>query len=129
MVESGRRRRVSSRLMWLFGTTGTVYPMLTVLMPAGAAGIPWMGLVFLVFVVEFFALLICEESALWNGAIAFCFWLPMVALHLISPGMDSIEKGTVVYGAVDLLAVAVFHAFLQSGMRFLFNWKRPSVAI
>jgi len=109
------------RLLWISRTTIPIYLMLTLFMPPGFAGNLWMVLVMFVFLWQFIALLISESSCTWNGIIAFVFWMPMVGLHLMYPGTETVKNGEVHEGVLWILTVAVVHASIQLGIRALLN--------
>lgn len=115
-------------LWWLLGTTIPIYAMITVLMPDGFAGVPWMGLVMIVFLCLFLALLGFENSAQWNGIIAFVFWLPMLLIHSMNPGYETLALGEVHRGIMAILLIAACHSILQFGLRSLINRIYPEEA-
>lgn len=109
------------RIQLITGTIVPVYTMLTVLMPGGFAGVYWMMLVVVVFIVLFVLVLTFEKSPVWNGLIAFIFWMPMVAIHLYRPGTAAIEEGTVYVGVIEILRIGLVHAVIQSLLRLGVN--------
>ncbi|QDT94808.1 hypothetical protein [Gimesia aquarii] len=114
-----------SHLLWVLGTTAPIYTMITVLMPKGIAGVPWIGLVAVIFLLMFLALLGFERSPIWNGLIAFIFWLPMIVLHLLNPGTVAISRGEVHKGVIEILAIGLIHALIQFTARFIMNKRHP----
>jgi hypothetical protein len=117
-------RHLIKRLAGLAATTIPIYAMLTVFMPPGFAGVPWMLLILGVFAALFVALLFFEESPVWNGLIAFCFWLPMIFIHLAEPGIDTIANGTVFVGVLEILGIAEVHGFSQYALRRALNCSK-----
>ena len=109
------------RFLYVLGTIIPVYLMLTVFMPPGFGGVPWMYFVFLAFFILFFALGFCEKSWFWNGIIAFIFWLPMIVLHLFYLGTENIQNGTVYIGLLGILGIALAHSIIQMGFRGFIN--------
>ena len=112
-------------LLWMLGTTVPIYLMITVFMPEGFAGVPWMLLVTFIFFCLFLSLLGCEQSPLWNGLIAFLFWLPMLGLHLHHPGTETISRGEVHKGVISILMIGVIHALIQFTARYVLKNLRP----
>jgi hypothetical protein len=113
---------IVKRVAWMIGTTAPIYLMLTVFMPPGFGGVPWMWLVLLVFAGLFIGLLCFERSALWNGIIAFVFWIPMVIIHIMHPGTQTVAEGKVYVGVLQIFGIAAIHGGLQFGARFLVNY-------
>ena len=112
---------IAKRIGWITGTTAPIYTMLSALMPAGFGGVPWQGLVCLVFLTLFVTLLIKEQSILWNGLIAIIFWMPMIALHIHQPGTETIEQGTVHVGVIWIATIGAIHGAIQSLARLSLN--------
>ncbi|QDT99250.1 hypothetical protein V144x_47610 [Gimesia aquarii] len=110
-------------LLWVLGTTAPIYTMITVLMPKGFAGVPWMLLVTAIFLLMFLALLGFESSPIWNGLIAFLFWLPMIVIHLHNPGTVAISRGEVHKGVIEILTIGAIHALIQFTARYIINIK------
>lgn len=121
MVQWFMRSEHRKRIQLITGTIVPVYTMLTVLMPGGFAGVYWMMLVVVVFIVLFVLVLTFEKSPVWNGLIAFIFWMPMVAIHLYRPGTAAIEEGTVYVGVIEILRIGLVHAVIQSLLRLGVN--------
>lgn len=112
------------RLAWVSGTTIPIYLMLTVLAPPGIGSVPWLLVVIIVFCALFVTLIFREPSSLWNGVIAFVFWLPLVVLHLMRPGSETVKNGEVLSGVIAILGVAYIHAAIQYLARAgLIMWK------
>lgn len=107
------------RLLWIVGTILPVYLML-VFMPPGFGGVPWMFFVILVFLIEFIALVSFEQSCLWNGIVAFLFWIPMIGIDLTYPGTVNIDNG-INETVFQILALALVHALIQMGIRAVLN--------
>ncbi len=115
-------------LLWVIGTTVPIYLMITVYMPEGFAGVPWMILVTFLFFCMFLALVICERSSLWNGVIAFLFWMPMVGLHLHHPGTEAVSRGEVYKGVILIMTIGIAHALIQFTVSYFVNQIRPERA-
>jgi Na+/phosphate symporter len=95
--------------------------MLTIFMPSGLSGVPWMGLVASVFLIGMISVLFTEPSVKKNAVFAFCIWLPMIGLHLASPGTKTIEEGKVMDGVWFILSCAIAHTLIQSILRALIS--------
>jgi hypothetical protein len=113
--------QLAKRLGWIIGVTTPIYLMLTVLMPPGFFGVPWMGLVLLVFLGLFSSLLIFEKSALWNGVIAIIFWMPILGLMIAEPGIHATDRAEVFREMKPILLTAEIHVILQYSLRHLLN--------
>ena len=93
--------------------------MLTVFMPSGFSGVPWMGLVILIFFIGMAAVISFDPSVKRNAIYAFCFWIPMLAIHLIRPGTKTIQEGKVMEGVWTILGIAIAHSSIQALLRLV----------
>ncbi|QDT98017.1 hypothetical protein [Gimesia aquarii] len=111
-------------LLWVLATTALIYTIITHL-PVGLAGVPYAMLAAFIFLLMFLAVLGFVASPIWNGLIAFFFWLPMIALHLHNPGTVAISRGEVHKGVIEILTIGVIHALIQFTIRYIINKLRP----
>jgi len=73
------------------------------------------------FVVFFIRLLYAEKSPLWNGAVAFVFWLPVLGFHWAWPDTVTVWEEEVIDVAISIGIVALAHCFIQSTGRVFIN--------
>lgn len=117
-------------LKWWAVITVPLLLMLTVLMPPGFYGIPWMLLVLLVFLV-LFAVLVGKVPTVWiNGVVPLGFWCAgILPLCLIYPGTESTTQDTI-RGAIQIISIGLAHATIQmlvcSLLLFLRNRQRSN---
>ena len=110
----------------LLGTIIPIYAMLTIFMPLGFGGVPCTGIVLFAFATLFLTLLIIEHSPLWNGLTAFLFWMPMIAIHLMQPGTETVANGKVHEGVIAILGIGLLHGAVQFVARWLINAVKGS---
>jgi len=113
-----------SHLLWVLATTALIYTMITH-KPVGLAGVPCVLLAAFIFLCMFLAVFGFVASPIWNGLIAFIFWLPMIVLHLCNPGTVAISRGEVHKGVITILTIGVIHALIQFTARCIINKLRP----
>jgi len=73
------------------------------------------------FVVFFIKLLYAEKSPLWNGAVAFVFWLPVLGFHWAWPDATTVWEREVGAVAISIGVVALAHCFIQATGRVFIN--------
>ncbi|NLN88055.1 MAG: hypothetical protein GX133_10740 [Syntrophomonadaceae bacterium] len=105
-------------------TKGTIVPLYSMLI-AGKLS-PDLRLLFIVpevalFVVFCIKLLYAEKSPLWNGAVAFVFWLPVLGFHWARPDATTVWEREVGAVAISIGIVALAHCFIQSTGRVFIN--------
>ncbi len=108
-------------IVWIIGTIVPLYAMLI----AGKLS-PDLRLLFIVpevalFVVFFIKLLYAEKSPLWNGAVAFVFWLPVLGFHWAWPDATTVWEREVGAVAISIGVVALAHCFIQATGRVFIN--------
>ncbi|HOC67391.1 MAG TPA: hypothetical protein PLL36_02190 [Candidatus Hydrogenedentes bacterium] len=115
---------MTARKKCIVWTIGTIVPLYSMLI-AGKLS-PDLRLLFIVpevalFVVFFIKLLYAEKSPLWNGAVAFVFWLPVLGFHWAWPDATTVWEREVGAVAISIGVVALAHCFIQATGRVFIN--------
>ena len=115
---------MTARKKCIVWTIGTIVPLYSMLI-AGKLS-PDLRLLFIVpevalFVVFFIKLLYAEKSPLWNGAVAFVFWLPVLGFHWAWPDATTVWEREVGAVAISIGVVALAHCFIQANGRVFIN--------
>ena len=115
---------MTARKKCIVWTIGTIVPLYSMLI-AGKLS-PDLRLLFIVpevalFVVFFIRLLYAEKSPLWNGAVAFVFWLPVLGFHWAWPDATTVWEREVGAVAISIGVVALAHCFIQATGRVFIN--------
>jgi len=112
------------RILWVIGTIIPSYLLLIILNRMYRESNEFMLAPFLVLwlamllVTAFFRLLYSEKSPLWNGIIAFLFWMPLAGWYWLEPNEEAIETRRVYAAIIEVLKIALAHGSIQ----FLGRW-------
>ena len=105
-------------------STATTLPlllMLTVFMPRGFSGVPYMQIVILVFTVLFGLVAVIERSLSVNLMIVVVFWSAICIWHLLNPGTAPGRTTRMVNGALRIGLIAGIHACTQAAICYFRN--------
>ncbi len=87
-------------------------------MPAGFAGVTYMGLVLFVFLGLFVAVAVMEESLTINLLVLSLFWFSMCVFHVLNPGTAPGRWQRIVDGLLTISSLAAVHLVIQLALSF-----------
>lgn len=106
-------------------TTPPLLLMMTVFMPPGFAGVPYMGLVLVVFVALFVAVAFVERSLFINFVVILLFWSSMCLIQVMHPGAAPSQTQHILNGLLQISTIAVAHSVIQLGIGCaVSNWLK-----
>lgn len=88
--------------------------MLTVFMPAGFSGVPYIYFVILTFLVSFGLVAGFERSLAVNMTSVLVFWSAILVWHLLRPGTAPGQGARMASGALYIGGASLVHALLQA---------------
>jgi len=99
-------------------TTGVIMSML-MMTPSGFAGVPWMVLVAVVFIVTSAIVAMFERSRSINVATVVTFWLSISVWHVLNLGSAPLPNQRLVEGFAYIASFGAIHGTLQWLLHFL----------
>ena len=119
LVVSFNRLNQLQRLIILAGlTTPPLLLMLTVFMPPGFAGVPYMCLVLIVFLTLFIAVAVVERSLVINSVIVVVFWASICVVQVMNPGTAPGAWQRIHDGLLQITLIGTIHLSAQ----LTINW-------
>ena len=118
---------ISKRIAWIMGTIIPGYILLVFACRAYTKNndsdlspfllISWAVLL----CTAFFRLLYSEKSPVWNGIIAFLFWMPLAGWYWLQPSEEAILTRNIYTAIIEVFKIALAHGAIQFLGRVLIN--------